>query len=309
MAVSIILHHYPQSPVAEKVRVVLGLKALAWNSVEIPRLPPKPDLMPLTGGYRRTPVLQIGAEIYCDSQCIIRELERRYPTPTLYPDRSAGISWAVSRWTDGPLFNLVLSAVLGAAADTLPEEFACDRGRLYFGPNYDLHALRDDLPHTLAQLRAQLGWIDERFNDGRAYMLGAQPGLPDVLCYYLIWFLRGRYERGPELLGQFENFSAWEGRIRRLGHGDLRALTPGEALAIARRCNPDVTESVDPLDPQQLRPGMRVTIVPEGDGGDPPVMGDIVRTAIDQVAIRRSDPQVGNVVVHFPRVGYRISVA
>ena len=71
----LILHHYPQSPVSEKVRVVLGLKGLSWRSVEIPRLPPKPDLMPLTGGYRMTPVMQLGADVYCDSQCIIREIE------------------------------------------------------------------------------------------------------------------------------------------------------------------------------------------------------------------------------------------
>ena len=45
----IILHNYPQSPVAEKVRVALGIKKLAWRNVEIPRLPPKPLLIPRVG--------------------------------------------------------------------------------------------------------------------------------------------------------------------------------------------------------------------------------------------------------------------
>jgi len=76
----VIFHAYPQSPVAEKVRIVSGIKGLAWRSVEIPRLPPKPMLTALTGGYRRTPVMQIGPDLYCDSQCIIRELERRPPS-------------------------------------------------------------------------------------------------------------------------------------------------------------------------------------------------------------------------------------
>ena len=66
----IIFHNYSQSPVAEKVRVGFGIKQLKWYSVEIPRLPPKPMLTKLTGGYRRTPVMQIGADIYCDSLCI-----------------------------------------------------------------------------------------------------------------------------------------------------------------------------------------------------------------------------------------------
>ena len=142
----IILHHYPQSPVSEKVRVTLGMKKAVWRSVEIPRLPPKPDLMPLTGGYRRTPVLQVGADIYCDSQCIIRELERRVPNPTLYPNGAAGLPWALSRWTDGALFTMVVSVVMGAQAGELPEAFAADRGRLYLGPNFDWQVQKKDLP-------------------------------------------------------------------------------------------------------------------------------------------------------------------
>mgnify|MGYP001301913910 CR=1 FL=1 len=99
----IILHNYPQSPVAEKVRVALGIKQATWRSVEIPRIPPKPGLVKLTGGYRRTPVMQIGADIYCDSQCIIREFERRHPEPSFMPTPEVGLMWCLSRWTDGAL--------------------------------------------------------------------------------------------------------------------------------------------------------------------------------------------------------------
>ncbi len=306
MSESIILHHYPQSPVAEKVRVVLGLKRLAWHSVEIPRLPPKPDLMPLTGGYRRTPVLQIGADVYCDSQCIVRELERRHPVPTLFPAGS-GLTWAVGRWTDGPLFKTVLAVVLGSAADTLPADFARDRGRLYFGPDCDLRALRDAVPHHLAQLRAQLGWIDGYLGDGRAYWFGHDPGLADALVYYLVWFVRGRYQGAASLLNEFRHLGSWEQRIGRLGHGTAQNFTAPEALAVARDCEPDMAEARDALDPQQVIPGARVTIVPDETGGDPPVHGVVVRVSAEEIAIRRSDPRVGDVVVHFPRVGYRIA--
>jgi glutathione S-transferase len=50
---ALILHHYPTSPFAEKIRLVLGFKKLDWQGVTIPMVMPKPDLMPLTGGYRR----------------------------------------------------------------------------------------------------------------------------------------------------------------------------------------------------------------------------------------------------------------
>ena len=95
----VILHHYPQSPVTEKVRVELGLKGLTWKSVKIPRLPPKPNLMP---------VMQVGADIYCDSTCIIRELEHRFPEPTLFPSGTHGLPWALEQWTDGSLFQDVI---------------------------------------------------------------------------------------------------------------------------------------------------------------------------------------------------------
>ena len=116
----IILHHYPPSPVSEKVRVALGIKGLSWRSVEIPRLPPKPDVMPLTGGYRRTPIMQVGADIYCDSQCILRELQRRHPEPSFYPGGAAGLPWGISRWTDA-LFDTAVRLSMGANADKLPE--------------------------------------------------------------------------------------------------------------------------------------------------------------------------------------------
>ena len=88
----ILLHQYASSPFAEKIRVCLGIKRLAWGAVDEPVIMPKPELVALTGGYRRIPVMQIGADIYCDSQLIVRELERRFPEPTLFPAGDSGLS-------------------------------------------------------------------------------------------------------------------------------------------------------------------------------------------------------------------------
>lgn len=302
----IILHHYPPSPVTEKVRVGLGIKGLAWRSVIIPRIPPKPDLMPLTGGYRRTPVMQVGADIYCDSQCILREIDRRHPEPTFYPGGGYGMPWALSRWTDTALFDLIVAVVLGHAPEKLPKEFAADRARLYFGPDWDLKKIQADLPHILAQIRAQFGWLNERVAHGRDFLLG-EPGLPDALCYYLVWFLRGRWPGGPEFLSEFPALCAWEERVKAIGHGSPSDMDSGEALEIAKNSEPQTPESGDPLDPQGLEPGMDVTVVPLGIGCDPEVKGEVRRVSRDEIAILRDDPQVGSICIHFPRVGYRIS--
>jgi len=304
----IILHNFPQSPVSEKVRVGLGIKRLAWRSVEIPRIPPKPDVMPLTGGYRRTPVMQIGADIYCDSQCILRELQRRFPEPTFYPGGADGLPWGISRWTDG-VFDLVVRVIFGAGADKLPEAFAKDRGRLFFGPNYDLKTVQADLPHTVAQLRAQFGWVEERLATGRRFMLGGAPGLPDALVYYAVWSIRDRWEGGPGLLAEFPALEAWEQRVKAIGHGKPTPMISTEALDIARAAEPATPEQGDPRDPQGLKPGDRVGVVADLDSGETPVVGRVRLVSRDTIALLREDPRVGSVCVHFPRVGYRVTPA
>jgi len=302
----IILHHYPQSPVSEKVRIALGIKGLDWRSVTIPRLPPKPDLMPLTGGYRLTPVLQAGADIYCDSICIIRELERRFPEPSLFPGGAAGMIWGVSRWTDGALFRNVIALVFVDAGESMPAEFWADRGTLYFGAGFDQDAIRAQLPELLASIRAQLGWMEARAATGRTFMLGDRPGLPDALCYYLLWFIRGRYSKGPEFLSQFPNLCAWEQRVAALGHGNPSELSAVEALEIAQGAEPAAPKKVDPDDPLGLQLGDPVQVLPEAMDGVTAVAGRLRFLDAQTVTLDRDDERVGRVAIHFPRIGYRI---
>ncbi|MBC7732103.1 MAG: glutathione S-transferase N-terminal domain-containing protein, partial [Bacteriovorax sp.] len=66
----IVLHHYAFSSFSEKLRLALGHKGLDYHSVVIPGVPPRPLLNALTGGYRRVPVLQIGADIWCVTNII-----------------------------------------------------------------------------------------------------------------------------------------------------------------------------------------------------------------------------------------------
>ncbi len=303
----IIFHAYPQSPVSEKVRVGFGIKNLSWSAVEVPRIPPKPLLMPLTGGYRRAPVVQIGADIYCDSQCILRELEKRFPDPSFYPGGADGMVWGVSRWTDGPLFDETVKLVLGSAADQLPEAFAKDRGRLYLGPDADLKSVQADLAHVISQIRPQIGWMDQRLAGGRKFMLGEHPGLPDAVAYYIIWFIRGRWAKGPEFLSQFPALEAWEKRVEALGHGTQSDMTGEEALEIAKAATSVTPEATDPLDPLGLQVGDKVAVVADVDGGETPVEGPLRFLDRETIAILHENDTVGEVCIHFPRVGYRVT--
>ena len=309
-ASEIILHNYPQSPVAEKARVAFGIKGLPWRSVEIPRLAPKPMLTKLTGGYRRTPVMQIGADIYCDTQCILRELERRHPSPTFFPSADTGLMWCLSRWTDGAMFDLAVKVVLGSAGDGLPKDFAEDRGRLYFGPDWaaGLKAANADLPHLAAQFRAPLQWTNTQLSDGRAFLLGDSAAAIDAQIYHAIWFLRGRWDRGPAFLSEFTHLERWEANVRDIGHGSMTEMSPEAAIARAAECDPVTEQATDPFEAQGLKPGMQVTVAPDLDGGEQPVEGKVVIANSDTIAVMRQEPDIGQICVHFPRAGYRVTI-
>ena len=307
----IIFHNYPQSPVAEKVRVAFGIKGLAWRNVEIPRLPPKPMLTTLTGGYRRTPVMQIGADVYCDSYCIIRELESRYPSPTFTPTSEAGLMWCTSRWTDGALFDLSVKIVLGAAGDNLPADFAEDRGRLYLGENWaeGLKLANAELPHLIAQLRAPLTWLEQQLQtSGATFLLGDEPGAIDAQMYHVMWFVLGRWDGGPALFSQFPKVQQWMTSVDAVGHGTSTDMSADDAIAIATAHQSTAPTGIAPNDPQGLSVGQRVLVFPDVNGGEQGVEGTIHSATAESVAVDRVSDSAGDVCVHFPRVGYRIEV-
>lgn len=313
----IILHNYPQSPVAEKVRVALGIKGLEWHSVEIPRLPPKPMLTALTGGYRRTPVLQIGADIYCDSQCIIREIDNRSPQPPLMPTEDPGLLWCLSRWTDGPLFDLAVKIVLGAAGDGLDPDFAKDRGQLYLGDNWadGLKQANSQLPHLVSQMRAPLSWLDSLFSDGRRFLTGNRAAAIDAQVYHVVWFVRGRWEGGASMLSEFTQLERWEKSVHAIGHGTVHDLSGEQAIDIARASTVATTRHVTDADPQGLKCGMSVSVCPDVQSREQSVVGVVRYADAETVAIDRhvaTDAEIGGsdatVCVHFPRTGYRVEV-
>jgi glutathione S-transferase len=134
----IILHHYETSPFSEKVRIVLGMKGLSWRSVIVPVIVPKPDLTPLTGGYRRTPVMQVGGDVYIDTQLMMAEIERRHPEPPL---GRAGLDWAVNLWADRLFFQTTVPIIFGTLGEHVPPAFIADREQLSGRP-FDLGAMR-----------------------------------------------------------------------------------------------------------------------------------------------------------------------
>jgi glutathione S-transferase len=297
----IILHHYALSPFAEKVRIGLGLKQAAWKSVDIPNVMPKPDLMPLTGGYRKTPVMQIGADIYCDTQLIMLELDRRLPSPAFLPNGREGEARAIAMWADRLIFSPAVGVVMSQVADKFGEAFKKDRSE-FSGRTFDPERLRAALPFVRDQTYALLSLAETMLADGRTFLLGGEPSLADCALYNPVWFIRQHLGPAAAPLDRLPKIVAWMERMGVLGHGKRADIKASDALEIAKAAKPAPT-SVDANDPSGLKAGQKLSVTPD-DTGKVSVTGTLVGLTADRISLARHDARVGDVVVHFPRAGF-----
>lgn len=300
----VILHHYSTSPYAEKVRLALGLKGLAWRSVTIPNIMPKPDVVALTGGYRKTPVMQLGADIFCDTACILRALDQRFPGKSLYPSPEAEL---IASWADAKTFGPSVAITFAHIGDTLPQEFKDDRAR-FSGRDFNVERMRAALPYVQDQVRAALAAYDELLATGRPFLLGAAPCIADLAAYHSLWFIVARVGKPVPPLPEFPRVLAWMERVSNIGHGQPADLSGTGAIEIARGSTPAATEAVDDNDPAGRKPGMKVKVTPDDTGRDP-VVGELVGSSAREIVIRRTDERAGTVHVHFPRLGFVVAPA
>ena len=307
-AQSIILHQFERSPFSEKIRLALRMKNLAWSAVEIPSIMPKPDLMPLTGGYRRTPVMQIGADIYCDTQLMLPELERRFQLPALDLPGHEGLARMVGAWVDTKWFQTSVGVIFGEVGDKMPKEFIEDRTKMSGRP-FDVEAMKAAAPVLRDQWRAQLMWIEERLDGGRHagtgdWLVGTKPGLVDVHAFMNPWFVE---KNVPDFLERcFEDAPltrSWYGRLKDYRGQAPEKISGQDAIDVAHNAAPRLKPASTAHDLRDFEPGERVTIAPDDYAKDW-VEGDLVIANAERVIIARQDERADNLHVHFPRVGY-----
>ncbi|MFZ8983773.1 MAG: glutathione S-transferase family protein [Steroidobacteraceae bacterium] len=300
----LILWSYDASPFTQKALLMLGIKGAQYGWVETPMLPPKADLVTLTGGYRGTPVLQSGADVYIDSQLIARELERRLPTPPLFP-LGSGLELAMVKWSDA-FFRSALKVALALMLPQWPEEFRRDRQYLF--PDIDFETVADEAEHAKSQFRAHAALLDQQLA-GSDFLGGSKPGLADVQAYPFTWLARGAFaDLAAQLLEGLDALQGWEQRMATIGHGRRTSMAAAEALAVARDSRPQPAAGIDALDAALLKGSAVVEVSPDDTrrGG---VRGTLVHSSPTEFAVHRVDPSIGDIVVHFPRLGYRLTPA
>ena len=301
----LILHHYPMSPFAEKIRLVLGYKQLAWKSVIIPSVMPKPDVLALTGGYRKTPLLQIGADVYCDTALICEVLEHLQPTPTLYPAANRGLARVLAQWADTTLFWASMAYTLqpkGAAAmfeGASPEAakaFGSDRAAMSAG----MQRLRP--ADATGALKSYLRRLADML-DGQPFLMGNAACVADFAAYHPLWFCRrvvvvaGILDATPAVL-------AWMDRMAAIGHGQMQKYSATEAIAVCASSTGAAGQN-DAFfqDDHGIALGEQVSIAAETFGPET-TQGELVAATRTRFTLKRVDDRAGTVHVHFPRIGY-----
>lgn len=296
-----ILHHYALSPYAEKIRLALGRKGLAWRSVDTPMVLPKPDHFELTGGYRRVPVLQRGADVYCDTHLITRVLDRLQPAPPLSPPGREVEEIAFSRWAE-TTFMMAINAFF-AIGGVFPPEFIEDRVKTMVPPGTDVAQAPLLLGTKLTQIRANLDRLGRQLSDGRSFVFGDEPSTADLSAYHPAMML-GVHERTAALVGEVPTVQAWMQRVQAIGHGESSPMGAEEAIAVARDAEP-APFTGDPVWPEGMSEGTPVVILHD-EYGSGTVSGRLAPSGLHEIAVRRETERAGDVVVHFPRDDFTV---
>ena len=286
----IILHHYAGSPFSEKVRLLLGYKQASYQAVDIPVIMPKPDFIPLTGGYRKTPAMQIGADIYCDSAIMCRVIDSLFPEHSIYPAEHEAVLGASAHWVDTFFFKVCVAksfqpkVLAEHPLFSNPEAaaaFTADRAELNRGSVAE--------PMNTAQAEAywliHLQQLEQQLQD-RAFLMGDAPTIVDFSTYHCLWFAYTNKVLRDDF-APFENVLAWYKRMTAFGHGEITTISGDDALNIAKNAEPLPIVNPVSVSTGDISLGDTVNIAAI-DYGKQPTSGTLLSASLQELAVQLS---------------------
>ncbi len=305
-----LLHHYAASPYAEKARLLLGHKQLAWGSIEVPMVPPRPVLQQLLGGFRRIPVLQRGADLFCDTRLLPEVLDSVHPERPLLPAHARALSRLIAQWAEPRVF-LAMGPVRFESRDDLqslqragihPGDFLRDRAP-FMAPAVDTQRSASVRDSARDQVLSYLGVLQGLLAE-QAFLCGSEPTAADFSAYHTVWWLRVPPRRDA-VLARFAALAAWADRMAAIGHGDAQPRGNDDALQAVRAAQGNAAWTPPWPTADDARLHRTVQVVPDDYGRDP-VIGELSAVSDRHVTVTREVPDIGTVRVHFPKVNYEV---
>lgn len=300
-----ILHHGPLSPFSEKVRAMLGYTRLHWHSVPALEVPPRPALALLTGGYRRMPVAQIGADIFCDTRIIAAEIARLSETPTLAVENLDDHHHQFVQHADQRVFQagMTQSFTLTLIRNVLKVRSLWDLcrfiwDRIIMNCRANIPLMQRSQAHAI--MNHHIAALESQLHDD--FLFGSQPTAADFSAYHTLWYLKRLCQ--PQWLDTYPRVNTWIERMETFGNGQAHNLSSIEALEHARLAQPRDIAAEDQQDPLI---GRQVSIAPS-DYAMTPTHGILVGSTSHRWILSRSAPDIGTVHVHFPKHGYQLTM-
>ena len=300
-----ILHHYAPSPYSEKIRLMFGYAGVAWESALSPAMPPRPNLDPMLSGYRKMPVAQSGADLFCDTRVISAEIAAIASLPALDPATCDEAALGFSAELEGEVFMACVASIPpGRALKQLVKLFGLigafrfirDRAGIsreaaarplspqQAGEVFDRH---------LAELNAYL--------DGNGPFIGGEaPSHLDFAAYHTFWF--HRIVGDLPIPDGIPAVAAWYQLMGKFGHGEHREISGEDAFAAARTAEPrGIPEALK----QAEQIGQTVTVAPADYALDG-TTGELVGADARRWIIAR-DTELGRLHIHFPTTGFALA--
>ena len=300
----LILHHYAMSPFSEKIRAMLGYAQVNWQSCITREMPPRPLLARLAGGYRKIPVAQIGADIFCDSKIIAAEIAQLAQKPLLAVENLDAEQQSYISKVDLEIFfaSLFVSGTMKLNIKVLKAMSVLDvarflADRINMGRKAKVRAVNPLKAKEV--VKQHIANLEQRLNQD--FLFGAQPTHADFSTYHSLWFIHDLAE-APFLQGH-PKLLAWMARMNAFGHGMHIQITEQQALQAAAQAEPRVIANEHR---QDALIGEKVTIAP-ADYGCEPTAGILVGVTSERYILARQDPELGILHVHFPHQGYKLT--
>lgn len=299
---TLILHQYDISPFSQKAQKMMGLKELSWQSVEMPMIAPKPDVEALTGGYRGTPVLQIGRDVFIDNWMIARALDEFDASGPAINAQGGLREAALYAWGER-LFTPLLHAALAAYQSEWDADFLADRKRVF--PDVDFDTLDVSDPDRRSQVRAYLGTVEAQLGLDQDFLGGAQADSCDIHVWGMVWMIHSALPALMPIVETFPRLTDWYERVSAFGTGDREDVKIDVAWQSLK--DGPARPLPDTPDQEPLAPWVgEVVDIAAGSADRGSASGRLLAVDHEQVVLG-VEPISGEAAqVWFPRFGYHL---
>lgn len=301
---TIILHHTPRSPFSEKVRLMLDLSNKEWMHVQAPVHSNKRTIQKIfVEGYsRRIPLLQIGADIYCDSSAISDQLAvstgiPEYSKENLSDYRDFTIELEEKGFT-AFFVSIPQKQLLSAYFKdySLKDFYGFVAGRVGSFKGVDMPK-----PNTEAEMQKKekyLNTCEEMLNTSKYLISNKKPTQTDFVLYHLVWYsLKANV---TDLFDGRPNIKKWYLGMK-AGRKPLpKEISGKESLMIAKDSKPQAIPKEMQVGPMI---GREVSLIPDDVSGPGTlaVTGIVVGEDDQKVILKRETKETGIIHIHFPK--------